>query len=385
MPCPRCGEAVPAARWPVDGAIQAGLPSVKSAGIREGAPPGDKATAAKPDHASANRRTALVILGIMCAMGSIGLSYALCTTDIRQARHPWMPKKLEPIAFRRPLDLPGLRYLPKDCKLVAGLHVAEMVGDEKAGKKLLAEPRPAILDWSLKQIARTTGMTPEEIDHVVLGAADFSQLVLVVKARGKVSLEKIAEAKPIRSEVYQNKPLYEFSLKPAGEALLWCVDDQTIVSILRLDAPKVEQLQSIAPSGRPIAEVLPAPLHEAVKERLPKHNFAWAAGRIDQLGTMRLLLPMLGGQADFGALNETKTFAVSLAPVDGLTLTGHFNAIDAKAAAKLQARLEDVKLEGATSKVEATPSEAPEQWVSWQLRSDAATMRSWLGAKEPNR
>ena len=39
-----------------------------------------------------------------------------------------------------------------------------------------------------------------------------------------------------------------------------------------------------------------------------------------------------------------------------------------------------VKIAGALSqKVEATPTEVGEQWVTWQVRGDAATVRGMLG------
>jgi hypothetical protein len=363
LPCPRCGELVPAGCWRVDAA---------ATGIRAG-------QAGKPDlrqeGKADNRKTALIMICIMLMMATIGLFYALWTLRDRQARHPWMPKKLEPIAFRRPLDLAGLGYLPKDCKLVAGLQVAEMMQDEKVGKKLLAAPRPTLLDWPLKQIARTSGVTVEEIDHIVLGSADLTRLVMVVKARGKISLEKIADARPVRSSKQEDRPVYEFAmLPPIGNALVWCVDDETLVYAL-----PAENLNGLSVQPRAVKEAISGPFHEVLAQRLPKQNYVWAAGRVDQLGPAAVFLPLIV-KADVGFLKETKTIALGLTPLEGLTLIGHFHMTDAKAAAKLKARLDDTKIEGATSqKTETTPADQPQHWVSWQVRGDTATLRAWLG------
>jgi len=374
LPCPRCGEAVPAARWQVEAsanAIQPGLPAVTARNSEPREPvPGVK-------------NTAIVVLCVMLLMALIGGSYALWTVKLRRSRDPWMPKKLEPIAFRRPLELAGLGHLPKNCQIVAGLHIGEMVNDD-IGKKLLAEPRPGQLDWVLKQITRTTALTLEEIDHVVLGLAfdaNFPQLVMVVKARSEISLEKLADMKPRKYSQHLQEPLYEFSLKPAGEAMLWIVDKETIVCVIRIDGVGTNNLSGLSVKARPVDEVLPAALRTTMTDRLPKHNFLWAAGQLDQLGVAKDFLPMLlAGKADLSTLKDMKAFAIGIAPVEGLTLTGNFRMNDAKGTAKFKSMLDDAKVTGATSqKVEATPPEVAEQWVTWQVRGDVATVRGMMG------
>ena len=223
LPCPRCGEPVPAARWPVGTAIASGEPPLAVQPPRMAPVPGV-------------RKTAFAILGIMLVMTIVGLSYMLWTTKLRQSRHPWMPEKLEAIEFRQPLQLTGLGYLPKGTQIVVGLQVAEWL-DDKAGKQLLAEPRPALLDWLLKQITRSTNLKIEQIDHIVLGSTLDVQLVAVVKTRQPYSLQKISEAvQPAQSTLYQNQALYEFPLKPMGNAMLWCVEERTLLFVLRLGA-----------------------------------------------------------------------------------------------------------------------------------------------------
>ena len=109
-------------------------------------------------------------------------------------------------------------------------------------------------------------------------------------------------------------------------------------------------------------------------------QFLWAVGRLDELGPLKAMLPiLLAGKADLGPILDVKTFAIGLAPVEGLTMTGHFQLTDAKAAAKLKNRLEAVKVEGAKSqKVETPPPEVQTPWVTWQVRGDVNVMRRLL-------
>jgi hypothetical protein len=361
LPCPRCGEPVPASRWRVDTAIlSAPPPRIEYNG-------------------AGKRQTAFIVLGIMVAMAVIGLSYALWTTSLRRSRDPKL--LLDPIALRRPLDLQGLGYLPKDSQVIIGLHLAEWLDDKQVGRPLLEEPRPAPLDWVVKQLPRLTGMKLEEIDHVVLaGSFDPPRAVLVLKTRRAYTLEKIVESiRPSQSETHLQHPLYHFSLNPLGNAMLWCVEEKTLICVVPLGEPKLEHLQGLSAEPKKVEEILSAPLLDAMKERLATRQFLWAVGRLGQLGPMKdMAAMMLAGKADLGAIKDLKTFAVGLAPVEGLTLMGHFQVTDAKAAAKFKTRLESVKIEGAKSqKVEISP-EVQEPWVTWQVRGDVAAMRQWL-------
>jgi hypothetical protein len=363
LPCPRCGEPVLASRWPVQTSLDVGEPPIHPS---------------TPSAVPGTRKTLLVILGIMFSMAVVGLTYALMTTKLRQSRHPWMPEKLETIAFRQPTQLTGLGYLPKATQIVVGLQIAEWL-DDKAGKQLLEEPRPAPIDWVLKQITRATSLKIEQIDHVIAASTLDAQLVLIVTTRRPYSLQKIADAVQSReASLYQKQPLYEYALKPAGEAMLWCVEERTMIFVLRLDAPKHEHLNGLSATPRKLDDVLPADLVKAMDERLAKRNLLWAVGRLDQAGMLTDIgLPLLlGGKRDLGWLKDMKTFAIGVQPVDGLTLTGHFLMKDAKAAAKFKTILDDVRIEGAKSqKVVEAPDEP---WLTWQVRGDAAGLRDWL-------
>ena len=364
LPCPRCGELVPAGRWKVDPSAQADL--------------GGSRAAATAPVTLGNRKTAFIVLGIMLTMAVIGLSYTLWTTQLRQARHPWMPKKEEPIARRRPLELSGLGYLPKGSQFIAALHVAEMMEDKTAGSALLDEPRPPLVDWILKHVLRTTGLPLERLDHLLVAATldvHFPQLVVVVKTRIDYDLRDVAKvAKPTRPALHEEKPLYEYAPDAFLAAFIWCIDDRTLIYLFRQDAPDIKHLSGLSSRPRPIAEIVPAKLRETVGERLPTHQYAWAVGQPDQLGPMREFMP-----ASVKAIKDVKTFVLGVEPVEGLTLSGHFQVTDAKTAAGLKGFLESVKIQGGNApKVETTPADATDQWVIWQLRAEAAALREFL-------
>jgi hypothetical protein len=364
LPCPRCGELVPAARWLVDASIASGPPPAKAAVVQPEVP--------------GTRKTMLIVVGIMLTMAVIGLSYALWTTKLRRSRDP--RPMLDPVTFHKPYELAGLGYLPKDSQVIVGLHIAEWLADKTVGKPLLEEPRPAALDWIVKQLPRVTGLPLEDLDHVVLaGSFEDLQLVMVIKARRPFDLGKIAEhAKPSNTPLHQEKALYPISLTMA-EALVWCVEEKTLVCVIRLDAPEVKHLQGLSTTPRQIDEVLSAPLIEAMKERLPKRNLLWAVGRLDHLGVLKDMLPFVPAAKPYvEATKNLKIFALGLEPGDDLTLTGHFRMTDAKAAAKIKTILEGIEIKGAKSqKVEVPPADQ-EPWVTWQVRGDVAVMREWL-------
>ena len=319
----------------------------------------------------------------MATMAVIGLGYMLWTVKDRRARDP--KPMLSAVKFRRPLELDGLVYLPKNSSIVVGLQIAECLEDGKVGKPLLDEPRPAGLDWVLKQITRTLDMELKEIDHVLMAPSPdlrSPQMTLVVKTRRPIDLKRIAQAGPVETKLHQEEPLYYFTLKPGGEALVWCVEERTALYVIGFEANKIEHLQGLSKTARPIDEALAAPVREAMKERLAKYQFAWGAGRLDHLGAFKELLPFVPGmKIDMAALKELKTFAVGLEPIDGLTMTGHFQSSDAKSAAKLKGLLATVQIEGAASqKIEMPPTETKEWWVTWQVRGEAAVMRAWLSS-----
>jgi hypothetical protein len=319
------------------------------------------------------------IVGVMIVMAVIGLSYALWTVQERRARDP--KGTLDPVKFRRPLELEGLGYLPKDGDIVVGVHIAEWLDDAKAGALITNEPRPLGLDWLARQIARTTAMELKEIDHVVLSLSFEKQtLTAVVKTRRPMIGEKIAEHGPAKSSLHEGLPLYEFELQPAGGALVWWLDAKTAVYTMRFAMPTVADMKGLSKMAQAPQDVLAAPLHAAVKDRLTRYQVAWAVGRLDRLGALRdaaAFVPAMKRLAE--GSKDVKTFAFGLEPIEGLTLTGHLQTHDAKAATKLKALLDGLPVpESISRKVDVPPADVKEPWVTWQVRGEVTAVRAWL-------
>lgn len=378
-PCPRCGEPIPAALWPT-----------AQDQIAAGPPPAVPTSSAAPDAAlgqrQRQRRTALVVLGIMGVMAVVALVFALSTITTRRQRDPFPRAKATDIALRRPGELPALGYLPPRVVAVAGIHVAELLQSE-AGKQLLQEPRPALLERGLRPVLGKAGLTPEQVDHAVVAFVDepTPHLVVVVATRLPYDLKKLADAvAPRRSLLYQQKPLYEFVLHPLGEGLLWAIEERTLIFLLRLDTPKVEQLSQIPTTPRLPEAGLPANLKTLIDERrLDPESKVWAIGdvtRAPNVGTLLRALPK-----EWQPLGQVKHFALGVVPREPLTVAGALETGNAQGSAALQTWLKArAPAEGSTLKIEAPPSEAPPaaQWVTFQLRTSAAAARTLLGSTE---
>ena len=357
LPCPRCGEAVAAARWTVDPLAH---------NVRENpASPAPYATKAKAEAAPRNRKTALVLIGVMLTMAIVSLSYILWTVDVRRARDPHITKKLEPIGQRRPLELAGLGYLPRNVHFVAGLHVAEMMADKNAGRPLLEEPRPAYADWVFKQITRATGLGVEDLDHVVVAVTlDASpQLVMVVKSLAGYDLGKSPIGTGREKPLYKGQALYEYPRIRSAKLLLWCVDERTLVCVFPPGTADDAHLDALSQEPRPVQDVLPGPIHDVLKERL--HTSIPVGSRPRRSAWLAQGVPA----EESGALKEMKTFAVGIEPTEGLTMTGNFFDGRREGGASFKGHLENVKIDGAKSqKAEATDADASDQWVTWQVR-----------------
>src|SRR5207248_7655219 len=116
------------------------------------------------------RKVAASVLGIMFFMAGVGLILALLTVhwrrqnDFRLKREPSTPPLVQ-----APGELAGLGFVPAECNVVAALQVAELLNDPVA-KKLLASPRPALLDLVLGTVEKWTKLTAADLDHIVMGS-----------------------------------------------------------------------------------------------------------------------------------------------------------------------------------------------------------------------
>jgi hypothetical protein len=380
FPCPRCGELVPMHYWPVMSGSTL-LPPV-SAG---------------PCLDRSKRRTLQALLGIMACMAGLALCYALYTADDRKLRHP-KPRELPAPQFvRSPAELSALGYLPPDASLVAGVQVAALL-QEPVGKTLLREPYPPLVDRAVRLLEKL-GLTLEDLDHAVAALVDgatMPALICVVRTRGPYDLEKLAVAvKTAKSSVHEKRPLYEFTLEPIGEALLWSADEQTLIFAARLTQPAVGAaekapaalLTSIPTRAQPFEEHLSPALKGLFQERLAKQSQLWAVADLANKSALGKLTWLLPPGPLWSSAEPVKRFAVGVFPQEGMTLLASVFMGEAKAAGELKKRLQEIDLpKGVTLRAEGPPPGeilAEAQWVTVQVRASAEGIREALGRFRP--
>jgi hypothetical protein len=323
----------------------------------------------------------------MLTMAAIGGVYAWRTMEYRRKNDYRTQKKLDPV-LQKAAAAPILGFLPAQCNVLAAINVAELMKNPTS-RRLLDPPRPAPLDLVLDRLERWTGLTVNDLDHIVLGAeikSELPPLFVVVQTRHPYAPGKVAAAlAPAQPTRHRQKLLVRFPLKPTGEGLLWCHSERVLVLVLCLDAAMTDDLDAIAPRPRPGTEGFAASLRAVLDQRLPSTSALWLAGHFEEPSALGDLLALTGKKsAELDLLLRVKTFSVAVQPHDGLTLTGHFFTGDVKTAQRLRTLLEARRWPDAQSyKVEAPPPEVAEpdaQWVTLQARGDVASgWMAWRG------
>ncbi|MCI0377203.1 MAG: hypothetical protein L0215_06345 [Gemmataceae bacterium] len=390
--CPRCGEPLPLG---VDSRIMSATlhtaisrGDLRPVGTADISAPPETGTLEKPlsmpsskTRAAANRRTLLVLLGIMTLLAAVGLTYALLTVDYRREKD-YRPKKYthEPVAVAPTGELAGLGYLPAGSNLVVAVNVQALRANPKT--RALLEPPPPLLDVLLDKVEKHARLKIEEIDHVVLGAElcdKLPQIVVVARTRTPYNRKALADAlKPAKATSHLDRPLFAFTTRP-GEGYLWCADDRTLVWLWRLDAVTKEDLAALPLPPRQGEAAAPVPVQAVIGERVDKHSLVWAAGNLEDAVVLHEML-RLGGKDTLW--KEIKAFSLSLLHQDDFALMAHCFTGNAKSTPLVRKQLEEWKMPLAKSvKVEAPPADVTEpaaQWVTLQLRGDVAAVRDAL-------
>ena len=368
-PCPRCGEAVPSERFPLQTAIVAGPP-----------PP----LAALPSNVPGNKKTARIVLSVMAGMAVLTLIFALYTQQIRRQRDYRDRTDAAELA-RKPAELLGLAYLPEGTTIVLGVHLAAL-SDDPTGQALLREPRPAQIEPMLRVVERI-GLKPADIDHIVAGTAvrelppEQTTVIVTRKPYSRSEIETAVKKESVSTSTHQSKPLFKYKESPNPK--LWLAEPRVLV----WTTLKTEDLDRIKPTPKDPPASLAPTTRAALVDRLGKQSRLWVVGALEsarkpiEFGLGLGLLP----KAQAPLLRLTKSFAigVSLHDEGEASLLGSFHTGDAEATPKLAKFLESIDVSGAKSvKVVSPPADVQdpaEQWVTWQMRADANTLRDVLG------
>ena len=255
-----------------------------------------------------NGMLAFFVLGNMACVALMIIPPAVYWTAFRRGNDPQpinLPPPPTPVEAMpiSPATLPALGFLPDDCNLVAGIHVAELCGDP-AGKKLLAgtetgEPPSWLIEMAVGRVEKLTGMKPEVVDHVVVGThidTGLPQLMIVVRTRKPYDPAVVAKAQaPAVPSHHAGRDLYQFS-SPQG--MLFCADTQTLVVILRIDAVAQRDKQLLTTAPRTGTNCAPPQVRTLIAERLGGTQLWWTAAEIQRPGLIGGLLPLGERNAD---------------------------------------------------------------------------------------
>jgi hypothetical protein len=354
------------------------------------------------------RSIALLVLGVMVVMAGAGLALALLTQAYRRANdHPRPPDGgVSRVPVVAPADVGGLGYLPPDADIVAGLHVAEAV-QEPAGRLFLNRFHPASFlrgpgdnpsAADTGALEKWTGLSLDDIDHVVLGLTIndrlIPRLVMVVQTRWRYDIEKVRAALKAGRSPEPGRALYRFELqKPPLEAVLWFAGERTLIVGLSRD-----DLQDVPDTPRPGMDHLAAPLQAMLRERVGPVAQAWVVGHADDWDKTGVRV-LLAGRIEQGrrALEGVGTFGAWAEFGEGVTLNGSFRCRDVRSAEELERYLvlpenerKPVPLLGGRPETEAVARELArtlkavrqDEWLTVQAKASAATVQQAAGQRD---
>src|SRR5262249_51854022 len=273
----------------------------------------------EPSRPRSSRATGLAVLGLMLLTAAVGLTWALFTKKDRREHDTGKAKRLktwpppvevvkdEPVTPLAPARLPALGYLPDDTTLLAGVRLAEVLGSE-TGKELLVNPlKVGEAEFRLTTLTEWTGLRPEELDHVVVGARlDVlpPRVTLVARTRRPYDSSSILAALKAGSAP-GGKGAYAFEvpnvpLKPE----LRFLDARTLaVGVFP------GSLDAVSPRPRTGINHLSDQLRYVLQERMKPGGPLWVAGTISDEDQKKLAQLLAEGKKEYrDVLTRLKTF-----------------------------------------------------------------------------
>lgn len=373
-----------------------------------------------------NQAVVWFVLGNMLVMVGVAVPFALLTRDARRSHDPKQLEQEEELLPLRhvnrpvaPAQLPALGYLPRDTKILAAIHVRELL-QEKDGRDFLEPGGWVPVELALGQVKKWTGLPPEAIDQVVVGLRagklPVPQSFFVVQTRQPYDLKAFAkELTAGRKDQLHQHPLYFF--QPGKlQGFLWCPSERTFVLGVVPDLANADEVKALLLTllpARPYAGVdgLPEALRQCVRQRLPRGTLLWLAGhKVPPL--WNLVIPFKAIKGLPRDLDKVNTFHLDVRFQKGVALVGEFQCADDAAAQRLQQFLAKQDFSGLEAKVAgtlpaaltwatvagwgpepvATPGvllaalrhqerqarDAAEHWVSMQVRGSTERLRQAL-------
>lgn len=342
LACVRCGETFVARTTP------AAVPPADQP------PPAPVVAPAKP--IAANRRLALLVLAGMAVMAAFGLTLALWTVADRRNNDRGITR-----LFRRWTDYfrtippaeeeappPALRtspgYLPERTALLVVLRVEALLAGAAGQDARSRTWRLGTTEFSLDRLPEWTGLTVDELDHLLLGVVvhegDEPELTppvhLVVRTRSPYDAARVRAALKAGKPREEPAPgggrrtVYTASVRGLPLAL-WLADERTLVLGL------FSRLETVPAQPREQLDHLPEEVRTLVEQRLDAESPAWAVGHARDW--KKTWLPALLGSMKevpgLTRLGDVTSFALWLPSERPVRLKAAFRCKDEAAARRL--------------------------------------------------
>ena len=332
------------------------------------------------------------------AIGGLAVTMLAVQISKQRASRPPLEEPRTEARAVAPAALPALGYIPADCDLVAGFHVAEINGDPVIRDLLKSSSLiPGASDLGF--ISSWTGLPLTDVYHAVLGLRIEGELIprftLVVQTVRPYDGESLRKKLNVsRSPGAGKREFYRVNTDKPTRPVLWFADDRTIVVGL-----KNEDLEPVPAQPRDGLDHLRSEIAGIIKDRLGAGTPIWIAGLPEtwktQLGLMSGFLKQYSRLLDH--LHEVRTVGVWFQFNDGLILNAAFECTNAAAAQKLELFLfgHDVEGNPPFSLPAPTPKLAPlyqelgqnakadrnETWLVVQTKAKAETLRNAVAQK----
>lgn len=361
--CPRCDARLPAE-------LTANLPDAAPA---HAAPP--------PNFAPGKKKTIAAILGIMLTMAAITTGYALWTQSFRRENdHKKGFVAVNPVT-QSPEDMTAVNLLPARCTIVGAVNLADVRGNPLIQKALLEKP-PRSVGYLVDQL-KDAGLSLDNLDQVAVGLdiADVPPKIYVIaQTRGPYDENAVVKAfAPHKSSSLRNRPLVQYPLPQLGQGAAWCLGERHVAFVFRFE-PNPADLAAIPDPDRPRTKLEGSSkkLQSLVREHVDKQSTLWLAGDLEKKDGLDALL-LFADTRPYKDFLEARALTLSVKGDEDLVLVAQVLAGSAKSAKAIEARLQEFDGRGEKSKkVVVAPDDAPEPWVTMQLRYEPAAIAEIL-------
>lgn len=278
----------------------------------------DELPTAQPAPSPSRRGLMKTLVGLWCGVGLVlALGAALAVWNRPSPSE--LPPSISPHHVTPPAKLPTLGYLPADTDVIAAMHVAD-AADTPTGKDLFTQLSAPLLPTPAN-VEKWTGMTPAELDHVVLGARFvpgllLPRLVIVVKTLKPYDRDKVVAA--LRKAPWSTS------------AYRLATEDVIILGFASAD------LEAVPETPRAGIDHLSEPLRDFLEERLTKGSQLWLIGHVAEPAPILQMIPDKSlSEQERNLLKDMSAFGFGVQLGTDATMQGQVECRDSAAAAKL--------------------------------------------------